>query len=242
MTRDASQHKVEWSDKAEEIFNQSAKDADTFDTELFKDDFEKFNDYFKHEFGEDWLDTPHAEDEVWNGTRSSLLIPSKGYIDRLMNPEHGGSPMPEDKPGIFPGLMERPPKVENEAETKDAPKFDYAALDNFRRQLNEIKGGLEEVVPKLNTNSTWVNPGDFFEAEKISREVNGEGGDGVGLTNSTRGHIVKLNEAIDLIGEKLKTTMDHYEKAEEFNGMTAQELEKHLDGMKGAIDGLGPPG
>lgn len=118
------------------------------------------------------------------------------------------------------------------------------ALEHFAKQLDKIvtDGGGILMDARAKLDGVNIRPGAFAKAEVLRQKIVGVSATDAGLRGETMTLLLAIQEALFAVKSGVRKTVEGYEAAEEFNGMTADQLKESMDGAWAKIQkvsGLG---
>ncbi|WP_067494996.1 hypothetical protein [Actinoplanes sp. TFC3] len=119
------------------------------------------------------------------------------------------------------------------------------ALKYFANQIDAIvkddgTGMLTDARNKLK--AVQMKPGGFAKAEVLRQKIDGVSANDAGLRGDSMGMLLAVQEALLAVKSGLLKMANEYEKAEDFNSMTAEQLTNNMDGAWGKISDVGDYG
>ncbi|AGL14100.1 hypothetical protein [Actinoplanes sp. N902-109] len=189
----------------------------------------------------DWYSNDVIEHDHWKAlvenyqkdqgstVKPDAYNPDKQYIDK----NDGGFKPPEGT-GEYTGGNN--PNHELTVSTE--------ALNYFANQLDKVVGDGTGVLydARNQLNKVEMKPGGFAKAEVLRQKIEGVSANDAGLRGDTMGLMLTLHEALYAVKTNLRQMVRDYDTAEEFNGMTAQQLGDAMDKAWGKIGNVGDYG
>ena len=144
-----------------------------------------------------------------------------------------------------PGSQFKPPDGVKPWSGADNKKGDLAvsheAINYFIKSLGAVagdghgilldaRGVLDKIDPR---------PGGFARAEVMRQRVRGAGPDDPGLQGDTMHLLGRVHSALFDLQANLKTLLNNYKDAEDFNSLTSDKLDKVMDDTWDKVDSLG---
>lgn len=122
-------------------------------------------------------------------------------------------------------------KVSTDAIKYFANQIDKVATDDGHGLLMDAANKFDDLD---------VRPGKFYKAEVMRQAIAGTGapGAGPGLVGDTQGLMKQLHSTMVSLKQDLLTLATTYDKAEDFNHLTAQQLATDMDKSWGSITGI----
>jgi hypothetical protein len=193
------------------------------------------------------------ERDAWKWYQDEVLPPDK-WKTLVQNYEANGGPKNAvDKPPGFdddkdyvpkPGSKFKPPDGVKTWSGADNTSGDLAvshdAINFFIKSVASVASDGHGILLDARTTLGDIDPrpGGFARAEVMRQRVRGASADDPGLQGDTMALLAAVHSALFDLQANLKTLMNNYKEAEDFNTLTSDKLDQVMDDSWGKIDNL----
>lgn len=209
-----------------------------------------------HGYGEkqtnDWKLSDYSQDEqdLWNWYENDVVPPDKwkALVEKFQkeppsitavkyDPNHPA--FTTSKPGVG---LDLPPTYKGGDNANGDVKVSTDAIryvaDQIKKVADEDGTGLLMTASERFTKMQDILPGKFARAEVMRQALVGDGKTGGGLVGDTQGLLKAVHGTMVSLRQDLLGLAALYEKGEEFNHLTAQQLATDMDKSWSGISGI----
>lgn len=192
------------------------------------------------------------ERDAWKWYREEVIPPDK-WKTLVSNYQANTAKVAVDPPPTFdadhdyitkPDALFKPPPGTKPWSGPNNTKGDLAvsheAINYFIKSLGAVAGDGNGILLDARKTLGEINPrpGGFARAEIMRQRVRGASADDPGLQGDTMALMVTVHEALFDLQSNLRTLLNTYKDAEDFNSLTADKLDDVMDDSWSKIDDL----